>query len=259
MVFTGKIQPQNQAKPQSFWQLRRLVDIVLPPPSLITPVIGPSKWQHANWQNITFLDDPCCSSCGYPFEYDMGAIINCARCMIAPPAFDRARSAMKYDAQSSGIILAFKHGGKTVHLRRFARQMVRAGRPFWDAADILVPVPLHINRLRRRKFNQASLLASAIAKETDIPCTPEILTRHKDTLSQGTQSGNGRLRNVQGAFTVPAEYKSLAQGKNIVLVDDVYTTGATLESCARTLRRAGADQIFALTLSRVVKDQEIPT
>lgn len=235
-----------------------VVDIVMPPAES-SSVIPLKQETVSPWQQMTFLDEPCCHACGYPFEYYMGKDQLCVRCMVDPPVFEQARSAMQYHENSSGIILSFKHGGRTQHLKRFARQMVRAGRPFWKEADLIIPVPLHKSRLRKRRFNQAGLLASAISHQIDIAFDPHSLIRHKETVSQGSQTAKGRFRNVQGAFSVPEDRKALIANRNIVLIDDVYTTGATLEACTRTLRRAGASRIFALTLARVVRDQEIPT
>lgn len=211
------------------------------------------------WEHVKYLDDPCCQACGFPFEYHRGEDAECAKCMVNPPDFDGARAAFHYHEDSCALVLSFKHGGRTVNLGRFARQMARAGRSFWPESDMLVPVPLHRNRLTKRRYNQAALLAGAIAPICGVPHRAEILTRHKPTASQGVQTAKGRFRNVRGAFTVPVDLRPEIEGKTIVLIDDVYTTGATLGACARTLRRAGAEQIYAVTLARVVKDQEITT
>lgn len=235
-----------------------VLDIVLPP-------AGPDNESMAAWDGLTYLDEPCCHSCGYPFEYDLGLKGGpdkdalCVKCLVDRPAFDAARSALQYHEESSALILSFKHGGRTKFLDAFARQMSRAGRRFWPHTDYIIPVPLHPSRLQKRKFNQAALLARRVAQHTNLPFDPDILLRHKATASQGSQTAKGRRRNVQGAFSIPESKRAAVKDKSFVIIDDVYTTGATLESCARTLRRAGAAQIFALTLARVVRDQEIPT
>lgn len=233
---------------------RGILDIVLPPDGTAS-----HKTVSEDWASFVYLDEPCCDRCGFPFDYSRGTGEVCARCMVDPPIFDGARSALQYEEESSAPILSFKHGGRTRHLERFAQQMVRAGRTFWPKADVLVPVPLHFLRLRKRKFNQAALLARAMSEKTGLPCRADYLWRHKPTTSQGLQTAKGRFRNVQGAFSVPEDIKPEIKGKNIVIIDDVYTTGATLEACTRTLRRAGANKIYAVTLARVVRDQEIPT
>lgn len=218
-----------------------------------------SKTAEEDWTDVTFLDEPCCFICGYPFEYDPGPRTLCAYCTANPPRFDHCRSAVTYDAASRAAILAFKHGGRTQNVDRFARQMRRAGRIYWDQADYLVPVPLHPKRLLKRKFNQASLLARALSDYVDAEFNPDILVRHKNTASQGMQTPKGRFRNVRGAFSLAEDAPAIIDGKTIVIIDDVYTTGATLGACASVLKRAGAERVFTLTLSRVVRPQQIPT
>lgn len=231
----------------------------------VTNIILPSFAQYtfggkaANWHEITFLDEPCCAHCGRPFEYDLGAGTLCARCAANPPCYDRARAAFVYNEYSAPLILSFKHGGKTVNLDRFSRQLFRAGRAFWPDTDYLVPVPLHPQRLRKRKFNQAALLAKSVAAYAPADYEPNILFRHKSTPSQGSQTSKGRFRNVQGVFSIPEDQRIRLKDKTIVLVDDVMTTGATLESCTRALKSAGAKQVYALVLARVVRPAQIPT
>lgn len=181
------------------------------------------------------------------------------KCMTDPPDFDKTRSAFQYHEDSCALILSFKHGGRTVNLRRFGHQLARAGRNFWPETDMIIPVPLHRQRLTKRRYNQAALLARTVSQITGTPQNPDILLRHKDTASQGYQTPKGRFRNVRGAFTVPETERETLKGKTVVLIDDVYTTGATLNACSRALRRAGAANIYGLTLARVVKDQEIIT
>jgi len=141
----------------------------------------------------------------------------------------------------------------------FASHMRRAGRLCLDGADFLVPVPLHYKRRIKRRYNQSALLARALAKISAPIFDPDILERTRSTPSQGGRSASGRRRNVQGAFRVRDTALDRLQGSKVVLIDDVMTTGATLESCARTLKRAGAKQVTALTLARVVKAATLPT
>jgi len=224
--------------------------------NIVFPSSSKSLSQH--WKTVTFLDEPCCHLCGRPFAYDQGIGALCARCTARPPAYDMGRSALQYDAESRPLVLAFKHGGRTVQLDRFAKQMSRAGRRFADA-DYIVPVPLHPKRLARRSYNQAALLAKACANYMRGDYAADILSRKKDTPSQGAQTGKGRFRNVQGAFSVSEPGRNKIKNKSLILIDDVFTTGATLESCARTLKRAGANKVYVLSLARVVRDEEIPT
>ncbi len=227
------------------------IDVVLPPQS---PLLGQNVEKGAgSWADIQFLDDPCCYICGFPFEYDMGAESLCGDCAASPPAYSRARAAFIYNEQSRQPILRFKHGGRTEGLSVFAAHMRRAGRHFWADADYIIPVPLHRSRLIKRRFNQAALLSRKIAKSVPASFEPDILFRVRDTPSQGAQTASGRRRNVQGAFHVPEKAKERLKGRRVVLIDDVMTTGATLEACARTLKRAGASYIDVVTLARTVR------
>lgn len=230
----------------------------LPPHSLINglPLTG---HETQLWQELAFIDAPCCTACGFPFEFDVGEDALCGRCESKRPVYDRARSAIKYEDGSRKLVLDFKHGGRTDGLNFFAAQMQRAGREFLKNADMLVPVPLHKSRLRLRRFNQAALLARAISKNVGLPYETAALTRAKNTPSQGSQTYLGRKRNVTGAFTVPQSKRHIFRGKNVILIDDVQTTGSTLEACAKTLKRAGAARIDALTLMRVVRPEQMPT
>lgn len=154
------------------------------------------------------------------------------------------------------MVLAFKHGGHTDRLATFAAQMHRAGRTALAHADVIIPVPLHRTRLMKRRYNQSALLARALSKRCGIPMDVQCLLRGRRTPSQGGLSAQGRRRNVQGAFTV-ADADRVA-GQRIVLIDDVMTTGATLNACARSLKRAGATRVDAVCLARVVKPLSAP-
>lgn len=211
------------------------------------------------WSQVTFLDDPCCGSCGFPFDYSSFETgeVTCAGCVAYPPAYDHARSAIAYDDYSRDMILSFKHGGRTEAVQMFALQMKRAGHDLLRSADRLMPVPLYKRRLVRRRYNQAALLTRALTKYTGIKANYEDLYRKRATDSQGGKSASGRRRNVQGAFALRKNIN--IKGQHIVLIDDVMTTGATLNACARVLKRGGAARVDALTLSRVVKGASVPT
>jgi len=236
-----------------------IVDTVLPPQSLVTGNMRDAGADGDIWSGLNFLDEPCCKLCGFPFEFDQGANILCGRCVVKAPAYDMARAAFQYDDASRSMILGFKHGGRTEGLTAFAAHMRRAGRHFLPQADILIPVPLHYSRRLKRRYNQSALLGRALARISRPKFDPDSLLRHRATPPQGGKSASGRRRNVQGAFGIRKGRESRIDGARIVLIDDVMTTGATLESCARTLKRVGAKRVDALALSRVVKAQVIPT
>ena len=242
---------------------QHVVDIILPPQPLFRPQRGyPNLGAAESWADVHFLDEPCCEFCGFPFDFNMPGFANaplasCGRCAAKKPAYDRARAAFVYNDASRSLVLRFKHGGETEGVKMFAAQMLRAGRKLIAEADIIIPVPLHRRRLAKRRFNQSALLARAISKQSGVPFDSHSLLRKRHTPSQGGQSYVGRRRNVSGAFRVSP--KSNLKGLSILLIDDVMTTGATIESCARTLKRAGARRVDAIMLSRVVKPASVPT
>ena len=233
---------------------RRALDLLYPPlcASCRHPVTEPHNLCAACWQAISFLDGPGCLVCGYPFEFDVGADTLCAGCLARRPAFDRARSVMRYDDKSRDLVLAFKRGDRLDLAPAFGKWLARAGRELIEEADILVPVPLHPMRLWSRRFNQSALLAHALAEAGGRVFDALVLERTRRTPSQGEMpSAKARRRNVLGAFRIARP--DLVNGQKILLLDDVYTTGATLEACARVLRRAMAARVTVLTLARVVR------
>lgn len=225
------------------------LDIVLPPQD-------PFRREDKAWEDIHYLDAPCCATCGFPFEYAVGDGALCAGCLARPPRYTSARAALAYNDASRDIILSFKHGGRTENLSLFAAQLRRAGRGSLPEADLIVPVPLHRTRRVKRRYNQSTLLGRALSKITKPSFDPDSLRRIRATKSQGGQSAAGRKRNVQGAFAVRDEAKDRVKGANIVLIDDVMTTGATLDACASVLLRSGAKRVDALCLARVIRDQQ---
>jgi ComF family protein len=208
------------------------------------------------WNAISFIEGPLCSCCGSPFEVDPGSETLCGACMARPHDFARARSLFRYDDASKPLILAFKHGDRLDHAPAFARWLERTGIVLFVECDLLIPVPLHRWKLWRRRYNQAALVAERLSQMTGIPHDPLTLEKRRATKSQGEMpSAKARRRNVLGAFRVPPAKVDSVRGKRILLVDDVFTTGATLNACARALKRAGAAKVDALTLARVVRPQ----
>jgi len=204
------------------------------------------------WATISFLEGAMCECCGLPFEIDPALGTLCGACHARHPAFDRARSAMRYGDASKASILALKHADRLDLAPALSRWLARTGRPLLDAADLIVPVPLHPLRLWRRRYNQSAELARALGRLAGKPVAPLALTRLRPTPSQGAMpSAKARRRNMQGAFAV--EPGSALKGSKVLLIDDVMTTGATVEACARALKRAGASQVAVLTLARVVR------
>lgn len=190
-----------------------------------------------------------CDGCGTPFDFDPGA--RCAACQAKPRAFDRARAACLYDETSREPILKLKHADRTDLAPLMARWLSRAARELIEDADAVAPVPLHRLRLLGRRYNQAAEIARALARLTGTPYLPDALVRRRATESQGGKSGSGRRRNVAGAFEVRPSRRDRVAGLRILLVDDVLTTGATAEGCARALKACGAAAVDLAVVARV--------
>jgi ComF family protein len=233
---------------------RMALDLVLPPLCLACrkPVGEPGALCPTCWGAVRFIGSPLCDRCGLPFEHAQATAV-CGECLAHPPSFGRARTVMRYDEASKPLILRFKNADRVHAAPALARWIARAGGDVLATADLLVPVPLHWRRLFRRRYNQSALLAKALARQTGIAWSPDALARLKPTPSQGGLSARERRLNVRGAFKVPPRRRPLIYGKRIVLIDDVLTTGATLDSAARALLRAGAGAVDALAIARVLK------
>lgn len=201
------------------------------------------------WSRIRFLDGPVCDGCGTPFEFDPGT--RCAACLAKPRAFDAARAACLYDETSRDPILKLKHADRLDLAPMFARWLSRTARELIEEADAIAPVPLHPLRLLGRRYNQAAEIARPLCQMTGTPYLPDALVRRRATATQGGRSGSGRRRNVAGAFEAPASRRHLIEGRRILLVDDVLTTGATAEGCARALKAAGAIRVDLAVVARV--------
>jgi len=208
------------------------------------------------WTELAFLADPQCACCGYPFAYDLGPETECGACARGHPAFDKARSVLAYDDLSRGLVLGLKHGDRTHLAPALGTMMARAGTEVLRGGQLIVPVPLHRRRLWRRRYNQAALLGRAVGKASGLPMAPDVLVRRRATQSLGHMSPSARRRALRGAFAVPKPRRECIAGKKIVLIDDVLTTGATGEACARTLKRAGAASVALLVFARVVRGSQ---
>jgi ComF family protein len=236
--------------------LRTALDLVLPPQCLACSVIvgGEAALCASCFARIRFLSAPLCAACGYPFELGTAGGQNlCGACARHRPAFDRARSVFAYDDASRGLVIGFKHADRTHGAPAFARWLARAGAELLPDCDVIAPVPLHCWRLWARRYNQSALLALALARLAGRPCVPDLLLRTRATPPQGRLGRHARMRNVRRAFAVPPRRAALLAGRRVLLVDDVYTTGATVEEAARTLLAGGARAVDVLTLARVVR------
>lgn len=232
---------------------RRVVDLVLPPRcaacggAVTAPgLCGPC------WAKVDFVAPPFCQTLGTPFPYDSGEPLVSPAAISDPPDYDRARTVARYDGPARALVHALKFKDRLEMADVMAMQMVRAGAALIGDCDVVVPVPLHRRRLFSRRFNQSALLAEPIARRTGRDYAPTAISRVKGTRRQIGLSASERRRNVSGAFKVMPEDRPLVEGRRVLIVDDVMTTGATVDACARVCRRAGAVSVDVLTFARVV-------
>jgi ComF family protein len=234
---------------------RGVLDALLPPncATCDQPVQIPGQLCADCFRLTGFVSDPSCFRCGVPFQMAaLGGVEQlCPACTLLPPVFGQARAALRYDRQSRRLILPFKHADRTDLVAALAPHMVRAGAKLLGRADLLVPVPLHRRRLFQRRYNQAALLARAVASLARLPVQPDALIRTRATESLGDKSAEARAAEVQRAFAVRASRIPRIAGAQVLLIDDVMTSGATANECAAALLRAGAAAVDVLVAARV--------
>src|SRR5690242_21062126 len=206
----------------------------------------------ACWSKLSFITRPYCERLGIPFVYAPGPGILSMEAIADPPAYNRARAAVRFDEISRALVHALKYGDRLDLAPMMGRWIGQAGRELLAEADALVPVPLHWRRLWARRFNQSAMLAKAIAQHSGVAIADAALKRIKATAQQVGLSQAQRAENVQGAFRVANDRKAEVAGRRLVLIDDVLTSGATSDACARALLRAGARNVDLLVFARVV-------
>ncbi|WP_454852097.1 ComF family protein [Rhizobium binxianense] len=206
------------------------------------------------WSGIRFIERPYCEVLGIPFSHDLGTGILSAEAIANPPPFDRLRSAATHDHAVRDLVHGLKYRDRTDLASMMAGWMLRASDGTVERADALIPVPLHRTRMLSRKFNQAAELARHLARLSGRPLLPATLIRIKRTSQQVGLGARAREDNVRGAFAIAVGRENDVFGKRIVLVDDVYTTGATVSAATRVLRKAGAADITVLTFARALSE-----
>ena len=203
------------------------------------------------WNQLRFVTKPYCPVMGSPFSIDMGENFQSAEAIANPPPFEKLRTVLLYDDLARKLVSSIKYSDRVDLLRWVSNWMNVAGKEIIQEVDAIIPVPLHPSRLRERRFNQAASMAQRLAELNGKEYLSDVLIRKKPTRQQVGLSESERTRNVSGAFIVPEEMKINLKGKRVLLIDDVYTTGATAKAATRALKRGGASQINVLVFAKV--------
>ena len=230
-----------------------MLDFALPPrcPGCGTVVDGDHRFCMSCWNQIEFLGVAACMQCAMPLPFVEAGETPCAACLAHPPSFDRAHAATAYGALTRQVALKLKYGLKPATAITMAKLMARHVRARPEA--VLVPVPLHRWRVWRRGYNQSALIASALARQTDVVADLDALRRTRATPPLKAMNPSKRREAVRGAFVVPDSATHRIRGRDVLLVDDVYTTGSTADACAKALKKAGASSVELHVWARVVR------
>jgi ComF family protein len=246
---------------RQFWDTGRagriIADFLLPPQCLScrARVMEPATLCAGCWRNLAFVTEPCCDVRGLPFAFDPGEGIVSAAALAHPPAWDRARAAVRFDERSRRLVHDLKYRDRHEVAALMARLMAVAGQSLMAESACVVPVPLFRWRLWRRRYNQSALLARRLCRPDvawgDLPFRPDLLERTRSTSAQVGLGYRQRQANVRNAFRVPEEVRGDIAGTTVLLVDDVITSGATANACAAALKKAGAARVNVLAFALV--------
>lgn len=231
---------------------------VLYPPQCIScaaPVISDFGLCGDCWRETPFIAGLVCDRCGMPLPgADTGEAVTCDDCMAIARPWGQGRSALLYRDNARSLVLALKHADRMDLARPAAVWLFRAAQPILRPDLVVVPVPLHWTRLFRRKYNQAALLSKGLARLAGLEHFPDALVRHRTTGTQEGRTRDARFANLTGAFRVPRRRQGLVRDRDLLLVDDVMTSGATFAAATEALLAAGAHSVSVLSLARVAKD-----
>ncbi len=233
--------------------LRMILDFALPPrcPACSTIVNDPHAFCQECWQKLHFLAGPACALCDLPLPYAADELAQCGACLAQPPRHSGIKAAVSYGDIARNVALRLKYGGR-IGLAKIIADALRRHVNGVHMGSILVPVPLHWSRLWWRSFNQSALIASELHKGSDADLVPDLLLRKRRTPLLRGLSPRERSKVVKGAFVLNPKWQDRVKGAHILLVDDVYTSGATTDACVRTLKKAGAASVTILCWARVL-------
>jgi len=241
--------------------LAHAADLLVPPvcTSCMAPLAVHDALCPACWREVAFIRPPLCDRMGVPMPFDTGGPMISAAAAAEPPQYDRLRAVARYEGPIRRLVRDLKFHDRHHGRRLIGRWLAETGRPLLADAEVIVPVPLSRWRLLGRRFNQSALLAGELARLTGLPHRPLALVRTRRTRPQPGLTRSERKANVRAAFAVPAAHRAVVAGRRVLLVDDVVTTGATVEACARALRSAGAVRVDVLALALVTDRALVPT
>lgn len=239
---------------------RGLADVIMPPVCLScrTPTASHHRLCVPCWNRVSFIRPPVCDRLGLPMPFDTGGVMISAAAAADPPDFDRARAAACYEGVVRDLVRDLKFHDRHEVRRLLAAWVHSAGRELLEDAELVVPVPLSRWRLIWRRFNQAALIAQDVAAAAHLAYAPHVLVRTRATASQVGLSRTERRRNVAGAFAVPAGARPAIDGRRVLLIDDIITTGATVGAAARALKKAGAARVDVLAVAMVTDQALVP-
>lgn len=234
---------------------RAMLDFALPErcPSCgaLVHADGSGAFCQTCWEKLVFLGAPCCARCDLPLPYASDDTVCCATCLATPPRHDGIKAAVAYGVIARHVALRLKYGGRIGLARMIAAQLVRHLHCVPQDA-VLIPVPLHWTRLWQRSFNQSVLIARELSAMSGHILLPDPLRRTRRTTPLGGLSGKERRKMVAGAFALHEKYAHQIKGRHILLVDDVYTSGATTDACIAVLKKNGASAVTILCWARVL-------
>jgi ComF family protein len=248
--------PSGQSRTAMRRALAVCADTIVPPCCLVCCVrIGAHHLLCPGcWKDINFIRPPLCDVLGIALPFDTGGRTVSAAALADPPAYGRARAVAHFSGSMRTLVHQLKYADRHDARTLFGRWLAEAGRDLQPGVDVIVPVPLSRLRLLLRHFNQAAVLAAELSRQTGVPMDPMLLKRTRWTRSQVGMTRDQRRRNIAGAFGVTRHRRARLQGRNVLLVDDVVTTGATVDACARALKRAGAARVDVLALALVTNE-----